>query len=148
MKLTFGKFALASSLIALAAIVFLCWLLFTLASYVLPFYVGLHAAAWAFHGGAGIIASSLVGIAAAGLTFGVGQLLLVLLPWVWARLSVAAMFVAPAVVAGYHATHGIAKHLVPGEGWQIGLSLVGAVAVGIATWLRIVASAGAAFGDE
>ena len=135
-------------LIALAAIVFLCWLLFTLASYVLPFYVGLSAAAWAFHDGAGIIGSSLVGIVAAGVTLGVGQVLLVLLPWTFARLSIAALFVAPAIVAGYHATHGIAKHLVPGECWQIILSLIGAGAVGIVTWVRIIANAGAAFGED
>lgn len=132
-------------LIALTAIVFLCWLLFALASYVLPFYVGLNIAVWTFHDGAGIVGSFLAGVFAAGLTLGVGQLLLVLLPWTWARLSVAAVFVAPAVVAGYHASHGVTKHLIPSEFWQIALSIMGAVAVGIATWLRIVASAGAAF---
>ncbi|WP_234190131.1 hypothetical protein [Shinella sp. NM-101] len=133
------------TLIALAAITFLCWLLFTLASYVLPFYVGLTMTVWAFHGGSGVIASLLAGILAAGLTLGVGQLLLVLLPWAWARLSVAALLVAPAIVAGYYASHGVAKHLIPSEFWQIVLSIMGAVAVGFASWLRIIASAGAAF---
>ena len=45
------------------------------------------------------------------------------------------------VIAGYHATHGIVKHTMPSEGWQIAFSVVGAVAVGIAAFLRIAAMA-------
>jgi hypothetical protein len=72
------------------------------------------------------------------LTFGLGQLLLATVRPTWARLLVAATFVAPAVVAGFHATHGIAKHTMPSEGWQIVFSVIGAIAVGIAAFLRVL----------
>lgn len=35
------------------------------------------------------------------------------------RLVVAAAFVAPATIAGFHATHGILNHLMPSDAWQI-----------------------------
>ncbi|MGB7642357.1 MAG: hypothetical protein WBL82_13815, partial [Terriglobales bacterium] len=38
-----------------------CWLIFTLAVYALPFFVGLTAGMAAFHGGAGVIGALLVG---------------------------------------------------------------------------------------
>ena len=59
----------------------------------------------------------------------------------WLRVGIALAFVAPAAIAGYHATHGIVKHTMPSEGWQIAFSVVGAIAVGIAAFLRIAAMA-------
>ena len=92
--------------------------------------------------GAGWLGAILVGALAAGFTFGAAQLLLGTVRPLWAKLAIALIFVAPAVVAGYHATHGIAKHFMPSEGWQIAFSIIGAVAVGIAAFLRIVGMAG------
>jgi disulfide bond formation protein DsbB len=82
------------------------------------------------------------------LIFGVGQLLLAIVRPTWARLLVAAAFVAPAVVAGFHATHGIVKHTMPSETWQLVFSVIGAVAVGIVAFMRItgMAMAGPAAG--
>ena len=51
-----------------------CWLIFTLAVYALPFFVGLTAGMAAFHGGAGVIGALLVGVVAGALTLGVGQI--------------------------------------------------------------------------
>ena len=59
----------------------------------------------------------------------------------WLRVAIALAFVTPAAIAGYHATHGIVKHTMPSEGWQIAFSVVGAIAVGIAAFLRIAAMA-------
>ena len=50
-----------------------CWLIFTLAVYALPFFVGLTAGMAAFHSGAGVIGALLVGIVAGALTLGIGQ---------------------------------------------------------------------------
>ena len=41
---------------------FLCWLLFTLAVYALPFFAGMTAGLAAFHSGAGVIGAFIVGI--------------------------------------------------------------------------------------
>ena len=50
-------------------------------------------------------------------------------------------FVAPAAVAGYHATHGIVKHTMPSEAWQLIFSVIGAVVVGITAFVRVTAIA-------
>ncbi|WP_442872938.1 hypothetical protein [Aurantimonas sp. C2-3-R2] len=78
---------------------------------------------------------------AAGLIFGIGQLLLAVVRPLWLRIAIAPAFVAPASIADYHATHGIVKHAMPSETWQIAFSVVGAIAVGIAAFLRIAAMA-------
>ena len=132
-------------LLCMVAIGFLCWLLFTLAVFALPFFVGMTTGMWAFNSGAGWLGAILVGALAAGLTFGVGQLLLGTVRPLWAKFAIALVFVAPAALAGYHATHGIAKHVMPSEGWQIAFSIVGAVAVGIVSFVRI---AGMASSDQ
>jgi len=57
---------------------------------------------------------------------------------------VAAIFVASAVIAGFRATHGIVKHLMPSDAWQITFCAIGAVAVGITTLVRVAGIAAAA----
>jgi len=128
-------------LICIVGIGFLCWLLFTLAVYALPLFVGVTAGMWAFGTGAGPLGAFIVGIAAAGVTLVAGQFIFTFVRPVWARLAIALLFAAPASVAGYHATHGLAKLAVPSVGWQIAFSIVGAIAIGIAAWVRLLAMA-------
>ncbi len=129
-------------LLCTVAIGFLCWLLFTLAVFALPFFVGVTTGVWAFNSGTGWLGAIIVGALAAGLTFGAGQLLLGTVCPLWAKFAIALVFVAPAAIAGYHATHGIAKHLMPSDAWQIAFSIFGAVAVGVAAFIRIAGTAG------
>ncbi|WP_427144825.1 hypothetical protein [Rhizobium pisi] len=124
-------------LASLAAIGLLCWLLFTLAVFALPAFVGVTAGAWAHATGAGIPGAVLVGAVAAAITLAAGHLLITFVRPMWLKLIVTAAFVAPAAIAGYHATHGIVKHLMPSEGWQITFSVIGAIAVGITAFVRI-----------
>ena len=79
----------------------------------------------------------LIGVVAAGLTLGLGQVLLATVRPLWAKFAIAAIFVAPAVIAGYHAVHGIVKHTMPSETWQIVFSVLGSIAVGITAFLRV-----------
>ena len=113
----------------------------TRAIYALPAFAGVTAGMWAYDTGAGWPGGIAIGLVAAGLIFGVGQLLLAFARPLWLRVGIALAFVAPAAIAGYHATHGIVKHTMPSEGWQIAFSVVGAIAVGIAAFLRIAAMA-------
>ncbi|HEY8065380.1 MAG TPA: hypothetical protein VIF40_11755 [Methylosinus sp.] len=128
-------------LLVIAGIGFFCWLLFTLAVFALPFYAGLTVGAWAFHTGAGWLGGAIVGAIAAGLTFGVGQLALAFVPWTWLRLAIVLVYAAPATVAGYYATHGIAQMAMQSATWQTIFSLVGAVAVGVTALVRIAGTA-------
>jgi uncharacterized membrane protein YeaQ/YmgE (transglycosylase-associated protein family) len=124
-------------LLSFAAIGFFCWLLFTLAVFALPFFAGVSAGLWAYHTGAGWLGAIIVGLVGAALTLGIGQFLLIVVQPLWARMLIALAFVAPAALAGYHATHGIVKHTMPSETWQIVFSIIGAVAVGATAFMRV-----------
>lgn len=129
-------------LLSFAAIGVLCWLLLTLAVFALPFFVAVGAGIWAYHSGAGLIGSLLVGLVAAALTLGLGQFGLAILRPTWAKLLLALAFVVPAVLAGYHATHGIVQHTMPSPVWQQIFSVIGGVAVGCAAFVRLAGAAG------
>lgn len=121
----------------LAAIGVLCWLLFTLAVFALPTFAGAAAGLWAHQTGAGIPGSVIVGLIAAGATFGLGHVLLAFARPLWLRIAVVLAFAVPAGIAGFHATHGVVKHLMPSDTWQLAFSVIGAVAVGITAFLRL-----------
>ncbi len=130
-----------SILPSIAAIGFFCWLLFVLAVFALPFFAGVSAGLWAYHTGAGWLGG--IGVVGAALTLGIGQFLLIVIQPLWARLLIALVFLAPAAIAGYRATHGIVKHAMPSETWQIVFSIVGAIAVGATAFMRVAAMAAA-----
>jgi len=120
---------------------FLCWLLFTLAVFALPVYVGLTVSLWAIHTGAGALGGIVAGLAGGGATFGIGQLALAFTPWIWLRFLIVLAYAAPAAVAGYSATHGIAQIVMPSTTWQSIFAVVGATAVGITACTRITGMA-------
>ncbi|WP_311028654.1 hypothetical protein [Mesorhizobium koreense] len=126
-----------SILASIAAIGVLCCLLFYLAVYALPLFAGVTAGVWACGTGAGWFGGIAVGFVAGLATLLVGHLLLTVVKPLWLRLIIAAMFVAPAAIAGYHATHGILKHTMPSETWVVAFSMVGAVVVGITAFARL-----------
>lgn len=128
-------------LASLAAIGALCWLLFTLAVFALPAFVGATVGAWAYGTDAGVPGAILIGLVAAAATLAVGQLVMMFVRPVWLKLIVAIAFVAPAAIAGFHATHGIVKHLMPSEAWQMTFSVIGAIAVGITALVRVAGMA-------
>ena len=128
-------------LLSFAVIGFFCWLLFTLAVFALPFFAGVSAGLWAYHTGAGWLGAIIVGLVCAALTLGIGQFLLIVVQPLWARMLIALAFVAPAAIAGYHATHGIVKHTMPSETWQLVFSVIGAIAVGVTAFARVTAMA-------
>ena len=121
---------------------FICWLVFSLAIYALPFFAAVSVGLWAYHGDAGPVGAILVGILAGAVTLIAGQYVFGFARSIWLRVAVALLFAAPAALAGYHATLGIAKLTMPSEAWQIAFSIVGAVAIGVTAWTRIALPAG------
>ncbi|TIL65634.1 hypothetical protein [Mesorhizobium sp.] len=124
-------------LATLAGIAALCWLLFNLAVFALPLFAGIAIGTWAHDTGAGILGAVIVGAMAAAITFGLFQLLLLVARPAWTKLVVVLAFVAPAVVAGYHATLGIVKLTMPSDTWQFAFAIVGAAAVGVTAFMRL-----------
>lgn len=124
----------------IAAIGFLCWLVFTLAVYALPLVAGITVGLWAYETGTGPIGGFLVGVAAAGAVAIVGQLAFAFARPFWVRALVAAFFAGPAAVAGYAATLGIARLAIPSETWQMVVAIIGAVAVAVTALFRMAGS--------
>ncbi len=116
---------------------FFCWLLFTLAVYVLPFFASVTAGLAAFHSGAGVIGAIAVGAVAGIITLIAGQLAFAVIPSLLIRVAVGLLFAVPAAVAGYHATLALAQIGVPSHGWREAFAIIGAILVGGTAWGRM-----------
>ena len=124
-------------ILSIAGIAFLCWLLFTLTVYALPFFAGLTAEIAAFHSGSGVIGALVVGVLVGGATLAIGQIAFAAVRTPLIRAAIALLFAMPAAIAGYHATFGLALIGVPSEGWREAFAIVGAVLVGGTAWARM-----------
>ncbi|HEX4077403.1 MAG TPA: hypothetical protein VHX61_00815 [Rhizomicrobium sp.] len=124
-------------ILSVIGIGFFCWLIFTLAVYALPFFVGLVAGLAAFHHGAGVVGAFPVGIVVGVLTLVVGQIAFAALPSPVLRAAIAALFAIPAAIAGYHATFALAHIGGPSEFWRDTLAWIGALITGGTAWARM-----------
>jgi hypothetical protein len=115
----------------------LCWLIFTLTVYALPFFVGLTSGLVAFHAGLGATGSLLVGIATGILTLGAGRLAFTFLKSVPVRAAIAAGFAIPAGIAGYHAVLGLSEIGISSLAWREAFAWIGAVVIGCTAWARM-----------
>ena len=114
-----------------------CWLIFTLAVYALPCFVGLTAGLAALHGGAGAIGALLVGIVAGALTLAIGQIAFAVVHPLILRAAIAAAFAVPAAIAGTHAVLGLSQIGVPSLIWRELVAWIGAIFIGGAPWARV-----------
>lgn len=126
-------------ILSIFGIGFLCWLLFTLAVYALPFFAGVTAGLAAYHSGSGVIGAILVGFFAGAATWLIGQFAFATVRWAPLRLLIAVLFVAPAVVAGYSAVLGLGQIGVPSPVWREIFAVIGAICIGGAALGRLLA---------
>jgi hypothetical protein len=124
-------------ILSFVSLVFLCWLLFTLAVYALPFFVGITAGVAAYQTGSGEFGAFLVGLIAGAVTLTAGQIAVAAFRSPVIRTAIALLFAVPAAMAGYHATLGLAQLGLPAELWQQAFAVIGAVAVGATAWARM-----------
>lgn len=122
---------------SLAGSLLLCWLLFSLARFALPLFVGMTVGLWAFDQGAVIIPAFLFGSAAGGITLAAGQWLVATVRPNWLQITIALMFAVPAAIAGYSTVHGLSTLIVPSAGWQIACSIMGATVTGSGAWMQV-----------
>jgi hypothetical protein len=123
---------------------FLCWLLFNLAVYALPCFLGMTVGVWSYHHQSGLLGAMLIAVLAAAITLGLGQLAFAHLRAPLARISIALLFAIPAGIAGYHAALGFARMTGAGPGWCNTVAILGALMVGCTAFARIAAFACAA----
>ena len=81
-------------LLNFAGIGLFCWLIFTLAAYALPFFVGLCVFMLALHSGAGVLGAPILGIAAGGITLAIGQIAFAMTRSVIIRAIIAALLLS------------------------------------------------------
>ncbi|GBQ19652.1 hypothetical protein AA12717_0318 [Gluconacetobacter sacchari DSM 12717] len=115
----------------------LCWVFFTLVSIVVPIMAGLMAFFWAYHTGAGL-ASVFLGVMAGSLVLWLFRTGLTASRQPLARLGIMLAFCVPAVIAGYFAALGVAQMGIVSLVWQHVLAVIGAGAVGAASFVRLM----------
>ena len=123
----------------IAGLIFLCWLIFTLAVYAFPFFVAVSAGMLALNSGAGTIGAIFVGIGAGTFTLLAAQFLFTAARSLIARALIAAVFAVPAAIAGYHVAYSLIGINESTEAWRQALGVAGAVITGAVAWSRLSA---------
>lgn len=115
----------------------LCWLLFSLAVYALPFCVGTTITLAALHSGSGIVVAFAVGTFAAGATLALGRIAFAVARPPMARAVIGLLYAVPAALAGYHLSFGLAGISMTDEGWRAAFALGGAGFIGVTAFSRM-----------
>ncbi len=123
--------------LSLIGLGFSCWLLYSLAVYALPFFVGLSIAFYAYDKGAGAFGAILLGLLTAGVVLAIGQVAFALARAPVLRILLGLTFAIPAAVAGYHAAFDLAGLTLPSDAWRHVFGVLGAIAIGATAWLRL-----------
>lgn len=123
--------------LSIAALGFMCWLLFNLAVYALPFFAGVSAGMLAYESGAGAIGAMIVGLVVGVVTLVFGQLLFDSIRSPAIRSVVALAYAGPAALAGYHAVHGLSAIGGSEEPWRQAFSVLGAIIIAGVAWSRM-----------
>jgi hypothetical protein len=124
-------------ILSVFAIGFFCWLLFTLAVYALPLFVGITAAFAVYHHGSSAVGAIFVAILVGAATLAIGQLAFALVRSPLIRAAVALGFAAPAAVAGYYATLGLVHIGATSQSWCQAFAVVGAILTGGTAFARM-----------
>ena len=119
---------------------FFCWVLFTLAVYALPLFVGMTAGLYAHESGTGPLDAVGLGIVAAAFVLVIGQTIFSFVGTPMLRIAVALMFAVPAAIAGYYATFGLSGLTMTSDLWRQVFAVIGAVVIGATAWARLAAS--------
>lgn len=114
-----------------------CWLLFTLAVYALPFFLAVTAGLLAYHSGAGPLGAVVLALLTGGATLAAAQIVFASVRAPLPRFAVALLFAGPAGLAGFYATRGLAEMTMSSQTWQQIFGIIGAIVIGVTAWLRL-----------
>jgi len=131
-----------SALLSVIGLGFLCWLLFSLAVYALPFFIAVTVGYYAFENGAGPVGAIGVALFAGAAALVLGQLAFAIIRSPIIRLALGALYALPAGLAGFHAVKGLSQVGGAGETWTLVFASIGAIIVGVTAWARIASLAG------
>lgn len=128
---------LASTLVTIFGLGALCWILFNLAVYALPFWVGLASGLYLHDAGHGVLLSMTGGLFLGGATIAVGEIAFASIRSSLVRAAIGLVYAVPAGIAGFHAAQSLAALGAPGDGDVAVLSWLGALVVGGTAWARV-----------
>lgn len=115
-----------------------CWAIFALAVYALPFFVALSIGMTAFQNGAGVVGALFIGTAGGASTLVLGQVAVAITRSLALRIAIATAFAVPAAVAGYHVVFALSQIGVPSLAWREVFACLGAVCIGVTSWMRLM----------
>ena len=127
-------------LLTSGALVVLAWLIFNLAVYALPFFVGASTASWANAHGSGIVGAGIIGLFAGALALAVGQTASTTTRSPAVRFAVLTVYLIPAAVAGFAVARHVAGWTVTGEVWRIGYAVIGAAVTTLVAYTRLTST--------
>lgn len=131
-----------SALLSVIGLGYLVWVLFVLAVYALPAFVGMSVGMYVYDTEAGVIAALVAGMFAAVFTYLIGQIVFAKVQSVPIRLAIGALFAAPAGVAGFSAIKGLSQIGGASEGWTLVFAIIGGIVTAGTAWVRIAGFAG------
>jgi hypothetical protein len=129
-------------ILGFVGLAYLCWLLFALAVYALPLFVGVAAGLAAYHKGSGPIGTIVVGAIVSSVILIAARIAISMFRSRLVRAAIALLFAVPAGVVGYHAALGLAHIGIPTEGWRQVMAVAGAIILAATAWARMCSQAG------
>ena len=124
-------------ILSIAGLGFVCWFVFNLAVYALPFFAGMTAGLALYHHGAGLFGGIAIGPFAGASTLLLGQFLFARFRSPILRAGITIAFAIPAAIRGFHLMHGLSGIGGTTELWRQVFSYAGALVVGVTAWVRM-----------
>ncbi|WP_208539085.1 hypothetical protein [Algihabitans albus] len=131
-----------SAVLSIIGLGIICWVLFTLAVYALPFFVAVTVGHYAYNADIGLIGAIAAAFFAGAATLILGQIAFATIRSTPIRLTLGAFYALPAGIAGFHAIKGLSGMGGAGETWTLVFASVGAVVVGVTAWARVASLVG------
>lgn len=131
-----------STILSLLGLGVICWVLFNLAVYALPFFVAVTVGHALYTSEVGLIGAIAAAFFAGAATLILGQIAFATIRSMPIRLALGALYALPAGIAGFHAVKGLSGLGRAGETWTLAFAAVGAIIIGVTAWARVAALAG------
>lgn len=131
-----------STILSLLGLGVICWVLFSLAVYALPFFVAVTVGHTLYTLEVGLIGAIAGAFFTGAATLILGQIAFATIRSMPIRLALGVLYALPAGIAGFHAIKGLSGMGGAGETWTLVFAAIGAVIVGFTAWARVAALAG------
>jgi len=131
------SYMFASTFFTIFGLGALCWIVFNLAVYALPFAVGLTSGLYLHEAGQGVFLSLIVGLFVGGFIAALGEFAFERIRFAPLKLAIGLAYAVPAGIAGFHAAKGFAEFGSAGGLTISILSWLGALVVGGTAWARV-----------